>query len=915
MSLGDSELEMIEADEPDAPENRPRLNAKSDVEVREEPNGLPVSYSLSRHHFKDEGRGYIIVGFDTEYQTTKETFTVKDVKAGLARYEVLSYQFFAIEPTGREWSGIAIPDNGKRMSLTQFVVFVLAKGASEGYCLPKKIVLVGHFNKADFPAFEDRSQVFWHTKNIRNSLITVGAAIPVQVAFADGQDPLDVKIDVRDTMQFAPKGSKSLAKLGDLIGVSKLTLAENPEEELLLKRTMKNVRAYDWELFRPYAIRDAEVCAKYFARVVRQVQTVTGNSKIPIALSTVGMNLLLQDWAERKIDRDAVLGREQVQEITYSKKLGRFITTISRPYVETIAHFEQLATYCYHGGRNEQMWFGPSFKDNWVDYDLASAYPTAMAMIGMPNWDAAYTTNNLIDFCVPNLGFAYVEFEFPESVRYPTLPVRSRNGIIFPLMGRTFCCSPEIQLAQTLGCKTRIIHGLVIPIDPAEMPFLPFIKASIDKRLRARAAKSKIEEEFWKEATNSCYGKTAQGLREKRAFDLRDQKSKPTKQSQITNAFYAATITSIVRAVMGEMMNAIPEDRIVFCVTTDGFITNATDQEILSAQAGDLCRQFSQTRILLSGKPDVCEPKHWMKQVLGWRTRGQATILKDGNKEFVLARAGIKPPFEREQNFEYNDYILQTFFDRTASSTIEFTIPTSWREMVLYDVDMVMKLSPRRTSMEYDLKRKPYAVAELDVAIPSLAGGIGNIKRHVSFSTVPWKNFAEFNAARKSHDDLWKKSPRCMKTAEDFRAFAEHYDSLQALGTKNAKWMREKNGDLHRLKRDLCRAFKKGKAGLDRHRTLTAGQFSKILNQVGFEDLGIGVNRWDVENNAKSEFTPNTSPPTAAVLTILERLETLLPGIDQGELLSRPAQDGVQLTPALTRSLQREVCGGQMVSQ
>lgn len=113
---------------------------------------------------------------------------------------------------------------------------------------------------------------------------------------------------------------------------------------------------------------------------------------------------------------------------------------ITHPYLEDIALSEQLATECYHGGRNEQMWFGPSFTDQWADYDLASAYPTAMAMIGAPDWRAACVTTNLADFSSNSLGFALVKFKFPETVRYPTLPVRSQNGIIFPLEGKSYCC-------------------------------------------------------------------------------------------------------------------------------------------------------------------------------------------------------------------------------------------------------------------------------------------------------------------------------------------------------------------------------------------------------------------------------------------------------------------------------------------
>ncbi len=51
-------------------------------------------------------------------------------------------------------------------------------------------------------------------------------------------------------------------------------------------------------------------------------------------------------------------------------------------------------------------------------------------------------------------------------------------------------------------------------------------------------------------------------------------------ESDITNPFFAAYITSLVRAALGEILNNIPPERLVFSVTTDGFITNATSSEV-----------------------------------------------------------------------------------------------------------------------------------------------------------------------------------------------------------------------------------------------------------------------------------------------------------------------------------------------
>ncbi|HHO0940423.1 TPA: hypothetical protein ACRTTK_004521, partial [Aeromonas hydrophila] len=70
---------------------------------------------------------------------------------------------------------------------------------------------------------------------------------------------------------------------------------------------------------------------------------------------------------------------------------------------------------------------------------------------------------------------------------------------------------------------------------------------------RQSYVKKSFEELLWKEIGNSLYGKLAQGLRGKSAFDTSSGLSKPIERSAITNAFFAAHTTGLIRAVLGKV--------------------------------------------------------------------------------------------------------------------------------------------------------------------------------------------------------------------------------------------------------------------------------------------------------------------------------------------------------------------------
>ncbi|WP_323952723.1 hypothetical protein [Aeromonas hydrophila] len=85
--------------------------------------------------------------------------------------------------------------------------------------------------------------------------------------------------------------------------------------------------------------------------------------------------------------------------------------------------------------------------------------------------------------------------------------------------------------------------------------------------------------------------------------------SKPIERSAITNAFSAAHTTGLIRAVLGEVLASIPAHRTVVSVTTDGFLTDATYDELVLT--GPICRRFQELGERLDGPGfRMLEQKH-----------------------------------------------------------------------------------------------------------------------------------------------------------------------------------------------------------------------------------------------------------------------------------------------------------------
>ena len=135
-------------------------------------------------------------------------------------------------------------------------------------------------------------------------------------------------------------------------------------------------------------------------------------------------------------------------------------------------------------------------------------------------------------------------------------------------------------------------------------PLIDFIQAvnkgRSEHKTSAENAKSPMELLF-QEYGNSGYGKIAQGIarykttsgnQAKKTFDSRTGENTELEESQISNPVFAAMINGLLRAVVIKILANLPQNITVLSVTTDGWVSDASQQEVISATNGPLCSLF-----------------------------------------------------------------------------------------------------------------------------------------------------------------------------------------------------------------------------------------------------------------------------------------------------------------------------------
>lgn len=700
------------------------------------------------------------IGFDTEYVFNPET----------RQNDILSYQSYVVLPDNTGISNIIYPPDSQKKSrlsfkdfLCQTITPLLETGVITKW--PGIINIYAHFIRADIASFAN----FWSDykillKGIRGTVSSFKNRYGIdfdeqqerrvkteQIMFDKRTSPPRCSnVAFIDTLLITP-GGMGLAECGELLGLPKLTIPA--------PYSITNMREYllgDRAGFEAYALRDAEIAVRYALQVRNFCARELMIDRVPATIGAMAVSRFTKTLKENNMSPEVCLGTHiKTRELWLTEKQA--FRTIKNPAsVPSRELFETFPINCYHGGRNECFMMGVTPSDHWYDYDLAGAYTTGLLDILTLDYGNIRLSKNPDDYCGHVMGFALVTFRFPESVPYPSLPVRTdQYGLFFPLSGESWATAPEIELALSLGAEMTIHNGIIVPWICDTSPhnsestsvFLPFVQQVRENR--NRHIKGSLEEKFWKEIGNSLYGKLAQGLRAKTAFDTARGLNRSLPPSSVTQPFFAAHVTGFIRAVVGELMNALPSDSSVVSVTTDGFLTNCPLDKI--NMSGPLSSRFQSLCDIVDPGSSMLTCKHEVSQLIAMKTRGQLTYKAIQGKPVVHARAGVKPPADIPRS-DYNDYMVDLYLNRLPGQTLSRSTLISTREMWLSESDLVSREQDIRLNLEFDFKRQPVR--------PAMNEG------HLLMFSRPWDNMEEALQQRSLFDD-WRQT-HTLKTLADW---------------------------------------------------------------------------------------------------------------------------------------------------
>ncbi|HFI8327034.1 TPA: hypothetical protein ACGRXY_004366 [Escherichia coli] len=700
------------------------------------------------------------IGFDTEYVFNPET----------RQNDILSYQSYVVLPDNTGVSNIIYPPDSQkksRLSFKEFLFQTITPLLETGVITkwPGIINIYAHFIRADIASFAN----FWSDykillKGIRGTVSSFKNRYGIdfdeqqerrvkteQIMFDKRTSPPRCSnVAFIDTLLITP-GGMGLAECGELLGLPKLTIPA--------PYSITNMREYllgDRAGFEAYALRDAEIAVRYALQVRNFCARELMIDCVPATIGAMAVSRFTKTLKENNMSPEVCLGTHiKTRELWLTEKQA--FRTIKNPAsVPSRELFETFPINCYHGGRNECFMMGVTPSDHWYDYDLAGAYTTGLLDILTPDYGNIRLSKNPDDYCGHVMGFALVTFRFPESVPCPSLPVRTdQYGLFFPLSGESWATAPEIELALSLGAEMTIHNGIIVPWICDTSPhnsestsvFLPFVQQVRENR--NRHIKGSLEEKFWKEIGNSLYGKLAQGLRAKTAFDTARGLNRSLPPSSVTQPFFAAHVTGFIRAVVGELMNALPSDSSVVSVTTDGFLTNCPLDKI--NMSGPLSSRFQSLCDIVDPGSSMLTCKHEVSQLIAMKTRGQLTYRAIQGKPVVHARAGVKPPADIPRS-DYNDYMVDLYLNRLPGQTLSRSTLISTREMWLSESDLVSREQDIRLNLEFDFKRQPVQ--------PAMNEG------HLLMSSRPWDNMEEALQQRSLFDD-WRQT-HTLKTLADW---------------------------------------------------------------------------------------------------------------------------------------------------
>ncbi|MBQ0961817.1 hypothetical protein KAK06_22965 [Ideonella sp. 4Y11] len=488
------------------------------------------------------------------------------------------------------------PGQDQRPELGRALQRIVTKAIELGVMAqePAEIVVVGFGLRFDLAALRDFQQIKRDIDAVSGRVATVNALaelgltwrhrlaqapapspdeprVPGSKALMAGDELGRVLMKVRfiDAASYVPIGT-SLRYVGKLVGREKLGIPAPYSIARMDEFLRKNRAAYE-----DYALRDAEIAVLFAMRVRDFARDRLGLGNLSPTAGGLALKWFLKTVPETL--QLSAFGLERVRHEGWHQASRRKTThTVAEPTPMRRLQ-EAFLTDCFKGGRNEAYWLGPTdptLGPIW-DYDLASAYATSLLDLKRIDFEHPGFSNRIEDYLGHVAGYALVDFEHPDDVRFPVFSISvGSKGLIFPRRGTAYATAPEILAAHGVGCRMTIRWGVVYrwvttpqPEGGAdvqeELPrdrlFFDFVKVVRETRKQLKDEEAQlarqegreprkllIEEQFVKLLGNSLTGKCSQGLRPKNVYDARGARSVRLQPSAVTNPAIAAHITGFM---------------------------------------------------------------------------------------------------------------------------------------------------------------------------------------------------------------------------------------------------------------------------------------------------------------------------------------------------------------------------------
>ncbi len=571
------------------------------------------------------------------------------------------------------------------------------------------------------------------------------------------------KLNIRDLYALT---DESLSALGKSIGLNKI---DNPYRgEDMLKLYQK-----DYDFFKEYGMRDAEITAKYFLKFIKQLSEfgLLDRGKIPVTAASIASSALKSELMKIKSSELKNLGyiikrKEDFNEITKRTYKSNQLTAID---------IEEEFIEAYIGGRNEAFVCGmiPSDEAVIYDYDFVSAYASAMLTINQwdfENYEEIYNADIIYKKLCENpdqLALLKIEFEFKDNVAFPGIPVRLDNGILFPKKGKATILANTFLACYKDFKYCRIIKGLLFPFIKKENIVSEFILDCLKKRNKFE--KNTVNNKIYKLIINSLYGKMGQGLSDSKGKypDINNSyfengkyhySSNKKHRGNISNAILAAYITDCVRACGYEYLNYIhnkyfnwEKKQLIVNFTTDGFmLSNIKLDDIELRGVGIVSKRMFIKLNQSLNKDHLLEIKHLGKGVLSLKVRCYTMITEDDdpNNKIISSATGLS--LKNLNNKEKATFIVENYTERNRFQQTRFEIKriASLLDMLIKDWGCINITDQQSFNFDYDFKRQRDSNYSNDL--------IYQDKKFIQFYTKPMISLEEYLKNRRYYQDYKK---------------------------------------------------------------------------------------------------------------------------------------------------------------